>query len=112
MEAANPQPRSALIRPGEITSRPPPSSTCRSATSATTCTVPGTASGPLPAPPPTPFATETPNQLLTITEAAEIAGASVATLRYWRHLGIGPLSFRIGRHVVYRADDLHAWINA
>ena len=51
-------------------------------------------------------------KLLTITEAAEIARAPVATLRYWRHLGIGPRSFRLGRHVVYRADDLHAWINA
>jgi predicted DNA-binding transcriptional regulator AlpA len=51
-------------------------------------------------------------RLLTITEAAEIARAPVATLRYWRHLGIGPRSFRLGRHVVYRADDLHAWINA
>jgi DNA-binding transcriptional MerR regulator len=51
-------------------------------------------------------------KLLTISEAAEIARAPVATLRYWRHLGIGPRSFRLGRHVVYRADDLHAWINA
>jgi hypothetical protein len=51
-------------------------------------------------------------KLLTITEAAEIARAPVATLRYWRHLGIGPRSFRLGRRVVYRADDLHAWINA
>ena len=51
-------------------------------------------------------------RLLTITEAAEIARAPVATLRYWRHLGIGPRSFRLGRHVVYRADDLPAWINA
>lgn len=51
-------------------------------------------------------------KLLTISEAAEIARAPVATLRYRRHLGIGPRSFRLGRHVVYRADDLHAWINA
>jgi predicted DNA-binding transcriptional regulator AlpA len=50
-------------------------------------------------------------KLLTITEAADIARAPVATLRYWRHLGIGPRSFRLGRHVVYRADELHAWIN-
>ncbi len=34
-------------------------------------------------------------QLLTIAEAAELLRASVATLRYWRHLGPGPRSFRL-----------------
>ncbi|HZH23253.1 MAG TPA: helix-turn-helix domain-containing protein [Geodermatophilus sp.] len=38
--------------------------------------------------------------------------APVATLRYWRHLGTGPHSFRLGRRVVYRREDLHAWIDA
>ena len=45
-------------------------------------------------------------ELLTITEAAELLRAPVATLRYWRHLGTGPRSFRLGRRVLYRADDL------
>jgi len=49
--------------------------------------------------------------LLTITEAAELVRAPVATLRYWRHLGTGPRSFRLGRRVVYSLDDLRAWIN-
>ena len=49
-------------------------------------------------------------ELLTITEAAELLRAPVATLRYWRHLGTGPRSFRLGRRVLYRSDDLHAWI--
>jgi excisionase family DNA binding protein len=51
-------------------------------------------------------------ELLTITEAAEVLRAPVATLRYWRHLGTGPRSFRLGRRVLYWRDDLHAWINA
>ena len=51
-------------------------------------------------------------ELLTITEAAEVLRAPVATLRYWRHLGTGPRSFRLGRRVLYRRDDLHAWIAA
>jgi excisionase family DNA binding protein len=51
-------------------------------------------------------------ELLTITEAAELLRAPVATLRYWRHLGSGPRSFRLGRRVLYRADDLHAWIDS
>ena len=29
-----------------------------------------------------------------------------------RHLGTGPRGFRLGRRVLYRADDLHEWITA
>jgi len=47
-------------------------------------------------------------ELLTITEAAQLLRAPVATLRYWRHLGTGPHSFRLGRRVLYRRDDLRA----
>ncbi|SFU02128.1 DNA binding domain-containing protein, excisionase family [Geodermatophilus amargosae] len=57
-------------------------------------------------------ATEPVPELLTITEAAELLRAPVATLRYWRHLGTGPRSFRLGRRVLYRRDDLNAWIGA
>ena len=51
-------------------------------------------------------------QLLTLAEAAARLRTPVATLRYWRHLGIGPHSFRLGRRVVYRRDDLDRWITA
>jgi excisionase family DNA binding protein len=50
--------------------------------------------------------------LLTISEAAEVLRAPVATLRYWRHLGTGPRSFRLGRRVLYRREDLYAWVDA
>jgi excisionase family DNA binding protein len=50
-------------------------------------------------------------ELLTITEAAELLRTPVATLRFWRHRNIGPRSFRLGRRVLYRRDDLHAWID-
>ena len=61
--------------------------------------------------------TRTPNtgtqaQLLTLTEAAARLRTPVATLRYWRHLGIGPDSFRLGRRVMYQLDDLDQWITA
>ena len=49
-------------------------------------------------------------ELLTIAEAARLLRAPVATLRYWRHLGTGPRSFRLGRRVLYRHDDLQAWV--
>jgi len=51
-------------------------------------------------------------ELLTIAEAAELLRAPVATLRYWRHRNIGPRGFRLGRRVLYRRDDVTAWINA
>ncbi|WP_261327669.1 helix-turn-helix transcriptional regulator [Modestobacter marinus] len=51
-------------------------------------------------------------ELLTITEAADVLRAPVATLRYWRHLGTGPISFRLGRRVLYRRADLRTWIDA
>jgi hypothetical protein len=51
-------------------------------------------------------------ELLTITEAADVLRAPVATLRYWRHLGTGPNSFRLGRRVLYRRADLRTWIDA
>ena len=51
------------------------------------------------------------SELLTIGEAAQLLRAPVATLRYWRHLGTGPHSFRLGRRVVYRREDLRAWVD-
>ena len=51
-------------------------------------------------------------ELLTITEAAEVLRAPVATLRYWRHLDRGPKSFRLGRRVLYSRADLRTWIDA
>jgi excisionase family DNA binding protein len=48
--------------------------------------------------------------LLTIAEAADLLRAPVATLRYWRHLGTGPTSFRLGRRVLYRRDDITTWL--
>lgn len=52
------------------------------------------------------------SELLTVDEAAELLRTPVGTLRYWRHLGIGPNGFRLGRRVVYRRDDLERWVIA
>jgi hypothetical protein len=40
------------------------------------------------------------DELLTMQEVANVVRVPVATLRYWRHLGTGPRSFRIGRSVI------------
>jgi DNA-binding transcriptional MerR regulator len=55
---------------------------------------------------------DSPQDLLTITEAAAIVRAPVATLRYWRYLGTGPASFKLGRRVLYRRSDLITWIHS
>ena len=58
------------------------------------------------------FARRTVSTLLTLDEAAAVLRTPVATLRYWRHLGIGPAGFRLGRRVMYRRDDLDEWVTA
>jgi predicted DNA-binding transcriptional regulator AlpA len=49
--------------------------------------------------------------LLTIAEVADVVRVPVATLRYWRHLGTGPHSFRIGRGVRYWRSEVSAWLH-
>jgi predicted DNA-binding transcriptional regulator AlpA len=60
-----------------------------------------------PTPPPTPRAND---ELLTLPEVADLVRVPVATLRYWRHLGSGPQSFRIGRTVRYWRSDVYRWL--
>lgn len=48
--------------------------------------------------------------ILTVPEVAEMLRTPPATLRYWRHVGDGPPSFKIGRRVMYRAEDVEAWL--
>jgi predicted DNA-binding transcriptional regulator AlpA len=50
------------------------------------------------------------DELLTMKEVADVVRVPVATLRYWRHLGTGPHSFRIGRSVRYWRAEVWAWI--
>ena len=50
------------------------------------------------------------DEMLSIEEAAAYLRLPVATLRYYRHLGTGPHSFRVGRHVRYWRTDLVLWL--
>jgi prophage regulatory protein len=51
-------------------------------------------------------------QLLRTAEVSAQTGIPVATLRWWRHVGEGPPSFRLGRkNVVYAVDELDRWIS-
>jgi excisionase family DNA binding protein len=48
--------------------------------------------------------------MLTLQEACVYLRVPEGTLRYWRHLGSGPRSFKIGRHVRYWKADLILWL--
>jgi predicted DNA-binding transcriptional regulator AlpA len=50
------------------------------------------------------------NELLTTAEVALMTRAPESTVRYWRHLGTGPRSFRLGRRVVYRRHEVEQWL--
>ena len=45
-------------------------------------------------------------------EVAKVCRAPVATLAYWRHVGKGPRSFKVGRRVLYDRADVEAWLEA
>lgn len=48
----------------------------------------------------------------TTAQAAEYLDLPEATLRWWRHSGIGPKSYRLGgRRVFYDLTDLEQWEN-
>ena len=53
---------------------------------------------------------KTGDEILYLPEAAAFVRKSLGTLRYYRHLGIGPRSFRHGRNVAYWKTDLILWL--
>jgi predicted DNA-binding transcriptional regulator AlpA len=50
--------------------------------------------------------------LMRVPEVAQLIGVPEATLRFWRHINAGPPSAKLGRRVVYRREDVLAWIEA
>lgn len=52
------------------------------------------------------------DNLLGTQGAAQICGVPVATMRYWRYMNAGPVSFKVGRSVRYRRVDLEAWLES
>lgn len=47
---------------------------------------------------------------MTPKQVESETGIPEGTLRYYRHAGIGPASFRLHGRVRYRRTDLAAWI--
>jgi DNA-binding transcriptional MerR regulator len=48
-------------------------------------------------------------RLLTTEEVAARFRTSPATVRYWRHIGIGPAGVRVGRRVLYDELEVDRW---
>jgi excisionase family DNA binding protein len=42
--------------------------------------------------------------------ASAYLGVPVKTLYEWRYRGIGPPSYRVGRHIRYRKAEVDAWL--
>lgn len=49
---------------------------------------------------------------LNENEVSAATGIAPGTLRYWRHCGIGPRSFKLGRLVRYDPQDVQDWIDS
>ena len=45
---------------------------------------------------------------LTTAEVVSLTQTPVETVRYWRHVGKGPASFKVGRRVLYARADVEA----
>ena len=48
--------------------------------------------------------------LWSIQDAATYLRVPVGTLYQWRHRGIGPRAFKVGRHLRYDPSDIRAWL--
>ena len=49
---------------------------------------------------------------MTTTEVAQLLRTSPETVRYWRHVGKGPQSFKVGRRVLYDVADVQTWLQS
>jgi predicted DNA-binding transcriptional regulator AlpA len=49
-------------------------------------------------------------RILRLQEIADHTGIPLATLRWYRHRGLGPPTFRLGRRVVGYADEVDVWV--
>ena len=49
-------------------------------------------------------------EYMTTEEVAELVRAAPETVRYWRWVGKGPASFKVGRRVLYAREDVEAYL--
>ena len=49
------------------------------------------------------------SQILLVPDVAQRLRIEESTLRWWRHVGKGPRSFKIGRRIAYYLSDIEAY---
>lgn len=49
--------------------------------------------------------------ILRLQEVSDRTGVPVETLRYWRKLGAGPRSYKLGKRVVYDVAEVDRWVD-
>lgn len=49
---------------------------------------------------------------LTTAEVANLCRTSPDTVRFWRHVGKGPASFKVGRRVLYDSEVVRSWLES
>lgn len=59
---------------------------------------------------PVPFHQRHDEELLTLSDVAEILKTPENTLRWWRQIGKGPQFFKIGRRLVTTAGDVRQFM--
>jgi DNA-binding transcriptional MerR regulator len=52
------------------------------------------------------------SRYMTTPETAARTRTPAETLRYWRYIGKGPKSFKVGRRVLYAEEDVEQWLEA
>ena len=52
------------------------------------------------------------DELLSPRDLAGYLDVPLKTVYGWRHRGLGPAGFRVGRHLRYRRSDVEEWISA
>jgi predicted site-specific integrase-resolvase len=57
-----------------------------------------------------PFPERDAEELLNLSEVAEILKVPVNTLRWWRQVGKGPVFFKVGRRLVTTVGDVRRFI--
>lgn len=57
--------------------------------------------------------TENGSRYMTTVEVAELLRVPPETVRFWRHVGRGPASFKIpgGRRVLYSREAVETWLD-
>lgn len=52
------------------------------------------------------------HQLVGVKELAAELGVPPATIHAWLYRGVGPASYKVGRHRRFRREDIDAWLEA